>query len=304
MEGYEELYDIPQFGSWVEVRTLSGGWSDDRKYKIRNRQGELLLLRTADISQYDRKREEFQWIQRVAATGIPMPKVIDFGVCNSARDTYILLSWIGGAELRSRIGGFSAEEAYRLGIEAGRILKNIHSLAAPPEEEEWQTRMHGIFHRKMEACRHCSLKVEHDGKFMDFIDRSFHLLHEAPQTFLHGDFHPGNLVIDDGGALSVIDFNRFEFGDPVRDFARLAVFSCRDSADFARGQIDGYFEGAVPDYFFPRLAFYAAFDSLFCLVWAERFGQDEVDAARIRISMVYDDFAGFTESVPGWYHTP
>jgi serine/threonine-protein kinase len=301
MEGYEMLRDIPQFSSWSRIETVSNGWSDDRKYRILNNQGEHLLLRTADISRYDRKREEFQWLQKAAATGAPMPKAIDCGVCNGSRDVYLLLSWLEGAELKGCLGGLSPEDCHRLGVEAGGILRKIHQTTAPLGLGDYKSQMQEIFHQKMQAYHHCGLKVENGDVLLSFMDRSFQLLHGVPQCFLHGDFHPGNLVLGTDGKLSVIDFDRFEIGDSVRDFTRLAVFSRLDSVDFARGQIDGYFEDKVPDYFFPRLAFYAAFDSFFSLVWASCRGEGEVKQARMRIGTVYDDFAGFTRCIPGWY---
>lgn len=301
MEGYEMLRDIPRFGSWRRIETVSGGWSDDRKYKILDDRGEYLLLRTADISRYERKREEFLWLQKVAATGAAMPRVLDFGVCNDAREVYLLLSWCEGTELRGCIGNFGPEDCYRLGVEAGGILRKIHEVAAPPDIEDCKVRMLEVFHRKMHAFHHSGMKVENGEVFLNFMDRSFHLLAGVPQTFLHGDFHTGNLVLGSKGNLSVIDFDRFEIGDPICDFARAAVFSRLGSTDFARGQIDGYFEGGIPDYFFPRFAFHTAFDSFFSLLWASRHGEHEVNETRMRIGTVYSDFAGFTQCIPGWY---
>jgi aminoglycoside phosphotransferase (APT) family kinase protein len=43
---------------------------------------------------------------------------------------------------------------------------------------------------------------------------------EGPQVWLHGDLHPGNILVDEEGALSgVVDFGDLTSGDPATDLA-------------------------------------------------------------------------------------
>lgn len=41
-----------------------------------------------------------------------------------------------------------------------------------------------------------------------------------PQCFQHGDYHIGNMMIENG-KLVVIDFDRYDFGDPWEEFNRI-----------------------------------------------------------------------------------
>jgi aminoglycoside phosphotransferase (APT) family kinase protein len=41
----------------------------------------------------------------------------------------------------------------------------------------------------------------------------------GPAVWLHGDVHPGNLVVDDGAVSAVIDFGDLTAGDPASDLA-------------------------------------------------------------------------------------
>jgi aminoglycoside phosphotransferase (APT) family kinase protein len=41
----------------------------------------------------------------------------------------------------------------------------------------------------------------------------------GPALWLHGDLHPGNLVVDDDGLVAVIDFGDLTGGDPASDLA-------------------------------------------------------------------------------------
>ncbi|WP_412733911.1 hypothetical protein [Halalkalibacterium halodurans] len=48
---------------------------------------EKMLLRIADISEYDKKKCEFKTMKRLAECGIPMSFPIDFGICNNGQNT-------------------------------------------------------------------------------------------------------------------------------------------------------------------------------------------------------------------------
>lgn len=295
------MQDIPQYKTWVKIEPETRGWSTDQKFHIIDDGGQHLLLRLAHISQFEEKQQEFFWIKKVAATGIPMSRPLEFGVCNNGANVYSLLSWIEGDEAQVWLTARTPAECYRLGVNAGVILKKIHTIAAPSGEQDVEQQMQAIFSRKLLAYRISGLVIEPEADFLRYISRGFPLLPGISQTFLHGDFHVGNMIVGSGTQLYVIDFNRYKFGDPVRDFNRLAIFSRLVSIDFARGQIDGYCGAQPSDNFFRRMAFYTAFDTFFSLLWARSFGEEEINRARQRLQMVWEDFAGFSRHVPRWY---
>ena len=97
-----------------------------------------------------------------------------------------------------------------------------------------------------------------------------------PPVYLHEGFHPGNLVYRRDGSLGVIDFNRWEVGDPYGEFYKLECFGVEASAAYCAGQIDAYFAGNVPENFWKALAVYSAHATLFSIVWAKPFGARDV----------------------------
>ncbi len=295
------MQDIPQYKTWVKIEPETRGWSTDQKFHIVDDGGQHLLLRLADISQFEKKQKEFFWMEQVSATGIPMSQPIEFGVCNNGVNSYSLLSWVEGDDAGAWLTTRTPAERYRLGVKAGVILKKIHTITAPRAEQDVEQQMQAIFNRKLSAYRTSGLVIEPEADFLRYISQGFSLLPGVSQTFLHGDFHVGNMIVGSDDQLYVIDFNRYKFGDPVRDFHRLAVFSRLVSADFARGQIDGYCGSHPPDNFFRRLAFYTAFDTFFSVLWAHSFGEEEIHKALQRVQMVWEDFAGFSRHVPRWY---
>jgi aminoglycoside phosphotransferase (APT) family kinase protein len=59
----------------------------------------------------------------------------------------------------------------------------------------------------------------------------------------------GNLIYLPSREIGVIDFNRWDFGDPYEEFYKLQSFSRETSPLFSYGQILGYFDGEVPESF-------------------------------------------------------
>ena len=49
--------DISASQNWKSVDLVSKGWSSDKKYMIKTKSDELLLLRIVDIEQYDPKKK-------------------------------------------------------------------------------------------------------------------------------------------------------------------------------------------------------------------------------------------------------
>ncbi|MBQ2312070.1 MAG: phosphotransferase, partial [Firmicutes bacterium] len=122
----------------VNRKPILKGWSADKKYCITDENGKRFLLRVSDIAQYDAKQAEFVMMQRVASLGVPMCLPVEFGTCDEG--VYSIQSWIDGESAEDLIPLLSSEKQYDYGLEAGRILRRIHSIqtvmvAQMPEDQ-------------------------------------------------------------------------------------------------------------------------------------------------------------------------
>ena len=55
----------------------------------------------------------------------------------------------------------------------------------------------------------CEVKYDCDAEaFLKYIAENRHLLKNRPQTYQHGDYHIGNMMIDRNEILTIIDFDR------------------------------------------------------------------------------------------------
>ncbi len=266
---------MPQI-KFVAKEPIEKGWSCDKKYCVTAEDGTKYLLRVTPAEKSASREDMFRMQNRVAALGVPMCRPVEFGRCDEG--VYTLQTWIDGEDAEQAIPLLADSAQYALGLEAGRILKQIHKIPAPDGQQDWEERFNKKADHKIRIYQECPLKYEGGQALIDYLHENRSLLKNRPQTFQHGDYHIGNMMLKEG-KLVIIDFDRFDFGDPWEEFNRI-VWCAQVSPLFASGMVNGYFDGNVPMEFWRRLAFYIASNTLSSLPWAIPFGEGEVETMR------------------------
>ena len=277
---------------------INKGWSRDKKYCVTDENGTRYLLRVSDISEYDAKKAEFEMMRQVSALGVPMCQPIEFGVCDEG--VFSLQSWIDGDDAEEIIPALSDTEQYVYGLEAGRILKKIHSIPAPSSQEDWEARFNRKMDYKIQKYNECPLKYENGQAFIDYINENRRLLKNRPQAYQHGDYHIGNMIIGRDKKLYIIDFNRNDFGDPWEEFNRI-VWCAQKSPLFASGMVNGYFGNDVPLEFWKLLALYISSNTLSSVPWAIPFGEEQIQVMVNQAKKVLEWYDNMKNPVPAWY---
>ena len=236
-------------------------------------------------------------ITQVAALGISMCNPIEFGVCDEG--VYSIQSWIDGRDLETVLPMLSDTEQYILGLKSGEIARKMHTIPAPDTQEDWESRFNRKTDMKIKKYHECGLRFEGDEHVLAYIEQNRHLLKNRPQSFQHGDYHVGNMMLENGD-LYIIDFDRYDFGDPWEEFNRI-VWSAAASPHFATGQLRGYFDGEPPTPFFKLLAFYIASNTLSSIYWAVRFGSSDLDTMMKQARDVLIWYDNMRNPVPAWY---
>lgn len=286
------------FMQFISKTLIQKGWSKDKKYCATTENGMRYLLRISDIKEHDKKLVEFRMMEQVASLGIPMCKPLEFGTCDEG--VYSVQSWIDGEDAEEVIPSLSDTRQYVYGLEAGRILKKIHSIPAPMEHPDWEKRFNAKMDRKIQAYSECPIKYENGQAFIDYINENRNLLKNRPQVYQHGDYHIGNMMIDREGGLQIIDFNRNDYGDPWEEFNRI-VWCAQKAPFFATGMVDGYFDGDVPLNFWKLLGLYISSNTLSSVYWAIPFGQTEIDTMLNQAKEVLSWYDNMKNPVPTWY---
>lgn len=291
---------IPYDSRWKLVQKIHKGWSEDSKYYVEDVEGEKLLLRVSDINVLEKKRREFEMMGGLRDVEALLSRPVDFGVSEDGQYVYSLLTWIEGEDARDILVTLNEKEQYRLGVRAGEILRQIHEIPVPKAQEPWEIRFGNKADRKIKMYEMCPIQVEGMEKMAAYVKENKHLLKDRPQSFQHGDYHEGNMVITKGLELGIIDFNRWDYGDPWEEFNRIP-FSVDASPLFASGYINGYFNHQVPDVFFKLMALYIASNQLSSISWAIPFGEKDIDVMVRQAKAVLEWYNGFEIYIPNWY---
>jgi Predicted aminoglycoside phosphotransferase len=258
--------EISGSDKWRTIEPINKGWSDDKKYHIVTNRGMQLQLRISDISKYEARKKDYETLKRLDKMDVLISRPIDFGICNQGKHVYFLLSWLSGEDLKDVLCTLNIDEQYKLGVKAGEALRKLHSIPAPENYILWTDHFNRKIDRNINTYYACGIEIHGADNIIDYIEKNRYLLDNRPQTFQHGDFHIGNMIITHNGEIGIIDFDRLDYGDPWEEFNRI-VWCANVSSVFAAGRINGYFENDVPEVFFRLMALYIASNLLSSVPW-------------------------------------
>lgn len=292
--------DIPQYNSWIKIEKIHYGWSNDEKYYIEDKNNEKFLLRISSIENYENKKKEISIIKRFNKLDFAMSKAIDMGLCNNGENVYMLLSWVQGEPMENILGSLSKKEQYDLGVKAGKILKAIHSIEVDLKE---LPKVNKISKKllQIEKYKNSKYRIANDEIAINYVKENINLMCQGKSVYKHGDFHVGNLIYTQQKTVGVIDFNRWECGDPYEEFYKVQSFDVDVSIPFSIGQLHGYFNGKPPLDFWKVQAVYVAHAALYSIEWAVKFGEEDIDNMTGICRRIFRDYNNFKLLVPRWY---
>jgi len=290
------MTDIPG-NRFVYSELIEKGWSEDKKYCVTDKDGKKYLLRISPAERFDSRMALFEMLERVAALDVPMCLPVEFGTC--ADGAYSLHTWIDGEDLETVLPLMTEAEQYALGVKSGEILRKIHTIPAPDTQEDWVVRFGRKTDFKIQKYFECGVRFDGNEHILDYLEKNRLLLEKRPQCFQHGDYHAGNMMLENN-ELKIIDFDRYDYGDPWEELNRI-VWSAASSPVFATGQLRGYFGGPPPLDFFRLLAFYIASNTLSSIYWAVPFGQSDPDTTLQQSQDVLSWFDNMQNPVPALY---
>jgi Predicted aminoglycoside phosphotransferase len=294
------MKDIPIYDTFAKIELITKGMSGDKKYYIETIEGKHLLLRIADSSEYSLKKTEYEAMKAMYARNVPMSSPVDFGICDNGKSVYTLLSWVEGIEVETILLTLSPKEQYQLGTESGEILRKIHTVSVTDVVHDWSERYYSVINPRLEAFHSEGVSFPGDAIILDYLERNRELLDNRPQWRHHGDYHMGNMIQTASGHLSIIDWHTVDFdnyGDPWYEFNRIGI----ECAEFASGQINGYFNNEVPEKFWKLLMYYISASAITSIVWAKYFAPDKLSSILKMNTDILHWSDNMKNPVPTWY---
>lgn len=295
------IKQIPLISNCKEVVEIKKGFSSDEKYLIHMPNGNnKLLLRIFNLEELELKNTEFSILEKMKAFNVTCSQPIAIGEVGNRG--YMITSYIEGMDAQDEIPKYSDQEQFNIGYEAGKELKKMHQFPAPDNISSWYSRKVKKHKKYIDEYLACGIKVENHQKIIDFIEENIHLMKNRPNLFQHDDFHLGNIVVNDKKFAGVIDFNRYDWGDPIHEFLKIGIFSREVSIPFSIGQIRGYFNNNEPGEDFWRLySLYLAMCVFSTVVWTLNTIPNDMNEMLDKVYTFLEDHDYFSRIKPKWY---
>lgn len=206
--------DIPTFNTWKSIEQIHQGFSYDLKYSIKTEDGEKYFLRVSDALSYDRKKQEHEIIGTMTNLGIPSLQEIDFGRCNHGKNVYMLQTWINGNILETALPTLPKDQQYKLGVKAGTILRKMHSFKSTVISDWYSVRLEQ-YQSNYKKYKQYGIRYKYEHQINEYINENVHLLKGKQVSFVHGDYHVGNMILSPEQTITIIDFDSFDWKAPI-----------------------------------------------------------------------------------------
>lgn len=287
--------------NFVKMSLIEEGFSSDKKYQAVDGNGKYYFVRTNDASMFETKKEIFDFIQACYRAKLSVIEPIDIYLEDGL--TVEVFEWIDGLSANQQLPSFSETEQYQYGYQMGQQLNKIHTLDKQSTQIDWAQVYREKVARKINHYHRYHAKVAHEELFFSIIEHDQMLLVDRPTVCQHGDFHIGNMMFNQNNELVIVDFDRYDVGDPWEEFKSI-IWCVLVSPTFASGLVDGYFNHNIPLLFWRLLRFYMAVNAIGSLSWALAFGEQHVKLFQQLATDVLDWYDGMQKEVPSWYQRP
>ena len=286
---------------YKEIQKIDKGLSFEDKYLITTNLNEKkYFARIFALEQYEGKSNEFSILQAMKSYTNKSIEPIEIGKFKDRG--YMVTTYLEGLDAEEMLPSLPESAQYQIGVDAGKELLKIHNFKAPEHLESWYERKRRKHQFYIHDYKLCGMKIDQDEKIMRFIDEHLHLMKDRPNLFQHDDFHPGNLIVKDGAFAGIIDFGRYDWGDPIHEFLKIGIFTRNISIPFSIGQIKGYFQDQEPDdEFWCLYSLYLAMCIFSTVVWSLKVIPDDIETMLKKINTILEDHNYFKKMKPSWY---
>ena len=175
----------------------------------------VVVKRCAHRVYLDWLRREQTVLRALAGAGLPIPQFIAYAEAEAhgASVGWLISSRLAGSPLFGAAIDASPSRRVTLFRRLGELLRQLHSTRVPPqllEDGTWRSRQLAQARKNLPWC---------DGTAADLAELERSQPDEVPETLIHGDMALDNVLVDEQGALHLIDWAGGGSGDPRHDIA-------------------------------------------------------------------------------------
>lgn len=293
---------VAALGATERIESLDVGHSPDQKFLLFESGAPRHLLRFSHASQTDRRRAQFEVLQRLSRIGAKSPIPAAFGATPDGSACYTATIYFPGEDAEALLTAMSPEEQHALGVAAGIELRLLHQLTPPEGPTDWVARHPQLSQRDADAANAAAITVPGGDLAADYVATNTTALEGVSAHLMHNDFYPANLIVNGGHLTGIIDFEMQDWGDPIHDFHKMAWFATRVSIPFARGQLHGYWDGVeIPPSFWQRYNLHIAMSLPSMLAFIAHVDPDQFPDWSNRAQEIVDTHDFRTGGPPTWF---
>lgn len=143
---------------FTRLEEVRAGWSGDRKYHAWDDGGQEFFLRLSQPEKWEKAQSAFALQEKAFQLGLPVSEPIE--LAKEDGQVRFVERWLSGQMAKDALPALPQEEQYCLGREAGEILRALHTIPAPAEAEDWESRFNRKIERKIQLYRECPFQYE------------------------------------------------------------------------------------------------------------------------------------------------
>ncbi len=182
-------------------------------------------------------RREHVALRALAGSELPIPRLVAYAEAETRGEPvgWLLMSRLAGSPLYAAVIDASPSQRESMLRRLGELVRRLHATAVPPELR------HGgsWLSRQIEAARTNFPWCDGTAAGLVELERS----RPAPlsETLIHGDLALDNVLIDERGELSLIDWADGGSGDPRHDVA--LALDMKPDLELSQPTLDAFFSG-------------------------------------------------------------
>lgn len=182
--------------------------------------GRTLVLKVL-IGEDHQERVRFQatHLPTLAARGLPVPRIKEWGLLDDSDATYLVYSFVPGSTAETIDESLLAQILELVELQA-------EARTGSPKRD-WSPWMHGVLFEDWADWWPLVSETSSEGALLceqirAWVDASKGLVLPSPD-FIHGNFHQGQVLVEDGRITGIVDWDHLAIGSRAIDLGSLLV---------------------------------------------------------------------------------
>lgn len=274
------------------IEKFESGASSIDKYIV-EKENKKCLLRFYDIRFFNDRCEAFKNMEFLYNNGVFVPKVYEYGEFNNKG--YSVIEWIDGKPLNELLNNDTDIQNY--GTKVAKELLKMHKIYVKDKIDVYKKYLKSLNNR-LEKIDKLNININYN-EMLSYVNDNINLLKGRDTSIIHGDFHPGNIVISND-KVSFIDLDVCKKGFPWIDLSTNACYM--DNPNFYTVVINEYFNGEIPDVFWTIYNLYGILYCLDYLLYCERIKNKNIKDGIDVINQFLSYTNNFKNEKPDWFN--